>query len=145
MTYKAMLSEAQRAELLQKLAELAPDDILLDTMRDVTQFRERVLDDLKKLAIKPPAQVRNSRTTAEAGSAPRQLNIEPAGDIAQRVSPKIIEKIVNILKVGPASADSIAVRLKSSVPNTTRVLKALWIRSIVAYDDAGQIYSLRKK
>lgn len=140
MTYKPLLTDAQREELITRLSELAPDDILLSAMYDVMRFRDQVLADMAKISSKPKEI--KPRMAVKKPDAATNVNVvasvEPDGEAAQRLSPKITSDILAMLAKQPLDLNTIAESINSSVANTQRVMKALWTRKLVFFD--GNLY-----
>jgi hypothetical protein len=144
MTYKALLTEAQRAELITKIAELAPDDILLSALYETLQFRDRVMADLKKVGGFKEAKPTVTKTVT--ASTPQVTNTDTSNlkqEAAKRVPPKIAEAITNLLKGKPMILEDIAKAVKSSDQNTFGVLLTMTQRKLIQFD--GKFYSYKGK
>ncbi len=138
MTTQIILTEEERGKLLAALAD-APDEILLDAVRQKKEWRCRIQSDFeqlkgfigaRKLMEAPAAQ------KADAQEVP-SVNKKPPGTATKSIKSATEEKIGNLL-VHPRDAEEIRRCLGAPLEHVTNLLRLLWERGKITFD--GKFY-----
>ena len=145
-----ILSDEQRAKLL-KVLEGAPDQVLCDAVVEVKRFRLQVQDTYKectgyigrdevRMKTDVPAveiDVKKYAADAQADAKPQTKPQTPPGVACSRVGTDTKDQIkARCMK--PSTAAEINTFLKrgtSKLADTTNILKLLWDRGELVYED----------
>lgn len=146
MTTQIILTEEERGKLLAALAD-APDEILLDAVRQKKEWRCRIQSDFeqlkgfigaRKLVDAAPVPAHPSKVEeAPAVESKPLVNKKPPGTATKSIKSATEEKLAKLL-VHPRDAEEIRRCLSAPLEHATNLLRLLWERGKITFD--GKFY-----
>lgn len=140
-----ILNEEERGKLLSALAD-APDEILLDAVRQKKEWRCRIQSDFdalkgfvgaRKQEAQAPQPTRAEEPQQEEEEIKKVVNKRPPGTATKSIKSATEEKISKLL-VHPREAEEIRRCLSAPIEHTTNLLRLLWERGKITFD--GKFY-----
>lgn len=68
--------------------------------------------------------------------APKPKFVEPEGEVAARMTEVTRDAVLTRLRIKPATLEEINTYIKGKRENTAKVLKLMWVRKLVLYDNS---------
>lgn len=141
-----VLTEDERQKLLVALVE-APDEVLIDAVRQFKDWRSQVSKDFKELHAylgvrvieAPKANYAPAKPFEEAQQRPEQKDempvhaSEPPGTATKSIKGDTAAKLKNYLRQ-PRTAEDVRKHLKAPLEHAINLLRLLWEREIISFD-----------
>lgn len=141
-----ILNEEERGKLLSSLAD-APDEILLDAVRQKKEWRCRIQSDFEALKgfigarkVEPIVVAEVKKAVAEEAATVSSTKIEPPGTATKAIKTATAEKIAKALETGPRGAEELRRILAAPLEHTRSLMRLLWEREAVLFD--GEKYRI---
>lgn len=141
-----ILNEEERGKLLSSLAD-APDEILLDAVRQKKEWRCRIQSDFEALKgfigarkVEPVVVAEGKKAMAEEAAPVSSAKIEPPGTATKAIKTATAEKIAKALETRPRGEEELRRILAAPLEHTRNLMRLLWEREAVLFD--GEKYRI---
>lgn len=136
-----ILSDSERTKLITYLTEHGSDQVLIDAVSENLEQLSRSKSEYKRLSTQL------SQREITAGDRGKKVDTdtsevshpttrpEPPGIAAGRIGARTLSEIKSTLGRGRMSLEDINKIIKGKLDNTTALMKLLWTRNVVEWDE----------
>lgn len=136
-----ILSDSERTKLITYLTEHGSDQVLIDAVSENLEQLSRSKSEYKRLSTQL------SQREITAGDRGKKVDTdtsevshpttrpEPPGIAAGRIGARTLSEIKSTLGRGRMSLEDINKVIKGKLDNTTSLMKLLWTRNVVEWDE----------
>lgn len=136
-----ILSDSERTKLITYLTEHGSDQVLIDAVSENLEQLSRSKSEYKRLSTQL------SQREITAGDRGKKVDTdtlevshpttrpEPPGIAAGRIGARTLSEIKSTLGRGRMSLEDINKVIKGKLDNTTALMKLLWTRNVVEWDE----------
>lgn len=136
-----ILSDSERTKLITYLTEHGSDQVLIDAVSENLEQLSRSKSEYKRLSTQL-SQSGREITAGDRGKKVDTLEVshpttrpEPPGIAAGRIGARTLSEIKSTLGRGRMSLEDINKVIKGKLDNTTALMKLLWTRNVVEWDE----------
>lgn len=141
-----ILSDSERTKLITYLTEHGSDQVLIDAVSENLEQLSRSKSEYKRLSTQLGVKEQSGREIT-AGDRGKKVDTdtsevshpttrpEPPGIAAGRIGARTLSEIKSTLGRGRMSLEDINKVIKGKLDNTTALMKLLWTRNVVEWDE----------
>ncbi len=138
-----ILSDSERTKLITYLTEHGSDQVLIDAVSENLEQLSRSRSEYKKLSTQLgqsgreiTADDRGKKVDTDTSEVSHPTTRpEPPGIAAGRIGARTLSEIKSTLGRGRMSLEDINKVIKGKLDNTTALMKLLWTRNVVEWDE----------
>lgn len=139
-----ILSDSERTKLITYLTEHGSDQVLIDAVSENLEQLSRSKSEYKRLSTQLGVKEQLAReiTAGDRGKKVDTSEVsnpttrpEPPGIAAGRIGARTLSEIKSTLGRGRMSIEDINKVIKGKLDNTTALMKLLWTRNVVEWDE----------
>lgn len=136
-----ILSDSERTKLITYLTEHGSDQVLIDAVSENLEQLSRSKSEYKRLSTQLgqreiTAGDRGKKVDTDTSEVSHPTTRpEPPGIAAGRIGARTLSEIKSTLGRGRMSLEDINKVIKGKLDNTTALMKLLWTRNVVEWDE----------